>query len=71
MNGYLKSEGDAAELLGIGKTMLRKLRYKGLPVCRLGRLIRYDMPSAVCWILNHCRETVTSLSSDNEMERNE
>ena len=54
--GDLKSAADTAQLLGISKTTLRKLRQKGLPILRVGKLVKFDVPQTVAWILRNCRQ---------------
>jgi len=62
----LRSEREAAQELGLSASALRALRAGGLPFLRVGRLVRYDMPSVVCWLLNNCDGSVSDLTGQNE-----
>ena len=64
----LKSEKLAADELGLSVSALRRLRSEGLPYLRVGRLIRYDLPSVVCWLLNNCDGAVGTRIRRHEPE---
>ena len=64
--GDLRNEKEAAVELGLSASALRGLRDDGLPYLRVGRLVRYDLPAVVCWLLNHCDGTVSTRIRRNE-----
>ena len=58
-------ESELAEKLGLSVSAVRSMRDRGLPFLRLGAggpgsRVFFDIPTAVSWIVGHCKQQNTT-----------